>query len=238
MKQIIAIEFRKVKRTFLTLLFPLVSLAPFVLVLLSRSSNQQSSLAEIVAQNSVFIQMISFTLVVITGCYIVSREYKDNTLPYLHITQRPISRVLIGKYVLLFLQIIVSQLFTFGVLILLNSILEGFSGQIALRFLLAGLVSSLLLICITPVVVYIALLRRNFVSSSLIFLFLFMLTFPFALMDYGYIFPHLLPLILVAKLLGSSQYPGINYGMGILIVAAIFAVFFYLSLRKIEKRGD
>lgn len=236
MRQLITLEYRKLKRTFLTILLPLVSLAPFILILLSYTWDHSVSFASVAAKNIVFVQMISFALVVITGCYIVSREYRDQTVHYLQITTKSIIQVLFSKYVILFIQIVILQLFTFGILTLINGMIDGFDKQVTLKFLSAGLLSSLLLFCLTSVVIYIALLRRHFISSALLFLIIFMLTFPFAFESYGYFFPHLLPLILVAKLLGNGQYMDISYGMGILILVVIFIVFLYLSVQKIRTK--
>lgn len=236
MKSLIFLEFRKTKGTFINKLIPFILLAPIVLVLVSYFSDRQSPFIDVVTKTSIFIQMISFSLIIISGCYAITREYKDNTMPYLCITLKSSSQVLVSKYIMLFIQILLTQILIFGAMIVLNNIVDGYSKEITMRLVKAGGLSSFTLCCITSIIVYIALLRRSFISSTMIFLFLFILTFPFSLINFTYALPHLLPLVLVSKLLGSSQYLDVNYSVGIFLLLIIFLVFYYLSIRKIAKR--
>lgn len=236
MKSLIFLEFRKTKGTFIIKLIPFILLAPIVLVLVTHFSDSQSTFINVVTKTSVFIQMISFSLIIILGCYAITREYKDNTMSYLCITLKSPSQVLISKYIMLFISILLTQIFIFGAMIILNNIIDGFSQEITMCLVKAGVLSSFTLSCITSIIVYIALLRRSFISSTMIFLFLFILTFPFSLINFTYALPHLLPLVLVSKLLGSSQYPDVNYFVSIFLLLMIFMVFYYLSIRKIAKR--
>jgi hypothetical protein len=196
----------------------------------------QANWGNIVAKCSVFIQMISFSYIVIAGCYAICREYKENTLPYLSVTQKPIVKILLSKYAFLLLQIWGTQVFIFLVLSFVNVLTDGPNFEIILTFMKAGIVSSIAFSGLTPAIIYIALLRRSFISSLLIFLFLFILTFPFSQMGYGYAFPHLLPLILVSKFFGEANYSEVSYGVCMVILSMVFVLFFSLSIRRIKKR--
>jgi ABC-type transport system involved in multi-copper enzyme maturation permease subunit len=116
MNKLIMLEFKKNKRTFLYKLLPFVLLAPLLLVLVVYKATPQTNWINIIAKCSVFIQMISFSYIVIAGCYAICRECQDNTLPYLSITQKSIKQILLSKYVFLLLQIWGTQLFIFLVL--------------------------------------------------------------------------------------------------------------------------
>ncbi len=236
MYKLLNLEFRKLKGTFLITLVPVTFLVPLILVLVQYASGPKASLPDIITKSSVFIQMISFACVVISGCYIITREYKSNMVPYLAITPNSMSRLLFCKFILLFIETFVLQLAIFGALLCVNTVLNGYDGAIAVRFLVSGILSALFLGCLIPAVIFIALWRQSFAGSSIIFLVLFMLTFPFTFMSYGYIFPHLVPIILVSKYLGYERYTPMGYGPGILILAGTFAAFSYLSVRCMKKK--
>jgi hypothetical protein len=237
MHRLLTLEFRKLKGTFLYILIPVAFLAPLILVLIQYTSGQKASFTEIVTKSSVFIQMISFACVVISGCYITTREYKNEMAQYLAITPNSIIRILLCKFILLFLETLVLQLAVFGVLFCVNTVLNGFNGDIEFRYITAGILSSLFLGCLIPAVTFIALWRRSFAGSSIIFLVLLMITFPFAFMSDGFIFPQLEPIILISEFLGNKRYSQISYAYGILILAATFAAFLYLSIRWVRKKG-
>lgn len=236
MSKLLMLEFMKLKRTFLIVLIPLSLILPLVLVLVQYGFDQQNTFTSVVTKNSVFIQMIAFAAVVISGYYMIAREYKNNLTSYLAITPKSITQILLAKYILLFLEIAVLQVLTFVLLMIINTSLSGFDPQLAVQYLTAGVLSAVFLFCLTPAVGYIALLKRNFSSSALIFLILFMLTYPFAFTDYGYLFPHLAPIILVSKYLGNEQYAQISYGVGTLILMVVFSLFLYLSINRVRKK--
>lgn len=237
MNKLLTLEFRKTKRTFLYILLPAAFLAPLILVIVEYVSSQNVTFFDIIAKNSVFIQMISFASVVISGCYIITREYKCNMMPYLLITPNSMTRILLCKIIVLFLETFVLQLAIFGALILANTVISGFSGEIAVRLFTAGLLSTLLLSCIIPAVTFIALWRRSFAGSSIIFLVLLMLSFPFAFMSFGCLFPQMLPIILISEFFGYKRYTQISYEAGSLTLAATSAVFLYLSIIWTRKKG-
>ncbi len=237
MLKLLTLELRKLKGTFLYILISIAFLAPLILVLIQYSSGEKASFPEIVTKSIVFIQMISFGCVVISGCYMITREYKSDMVQYLAITPNSMIRILFCKFILLFLETFVLQLAIFGVLFCINTILNGFNGDIGFRYITAGILSSLFLSCLIPAVTFIALWRRSFAGSSIIFLVLLMLTFPFAFMSYGFLFPQLEPIILVSEYLGNKRYNQIDYVYGILILAATFAIFSYLSIRWVRKKG-
>jgi hypothetical protein len=230
------LEFQKNKRTFLYKLLPFVLLTPLIIVLVLYKATPQAIWVNIIAKYSVFIQMISFSYIVIAGCYAICREYKDNTLPYISVTQKPNKIILLSKYAFLLLQIWGTQLFIFLVLALVNVLTDGLNFDIIITFFKAGILSSISFSGLAPAIIYIALLRRKFISSLIIFLFLFILTFPFSQMGYGYAFPHLLPLILVSKFFGVAQYSEVSYGVCMVILFIVFVLFFSLSFKRIERR--
>jgi hypothetical protein len=143
---------------------------------------------------------------------------------------------LLSKYVFLILQIWGTQLFIFLVLAFVNVLTNGLNFETTITFFQAGILSAISFSGLAPAIIYIALLRRRFISSLLIFLFLFILTFPFSQMGYGYAFPHLLPLILVSKFFGAAQYSEVSYGACMVILLVVFVLFFSLSIKGIERR--
>lgn len=236
MSNLLLIECEKLKKTFLMILFPIALIVPIALVLIPYRF-QTVSLTQVVTKNSVFIQMISYAYVVISGCYMITREYKENTISYIRVTPQSLLKVLFCKYIVLFIEIVILQLFVYGSLSIINGFIIGFTTYITTKFLMAGLLSTIFLSCITPIVVFVSLWRKNFTSATLTFLILFMLTYPFAFMSYGYIFPHLIPIILVSKFLGYGHYTQISYTIGIAILAAVFIAFSYLSIMQVKKKG-
>ena len=236
MSSLLQLEFMKLRRTFLVLLLPLALFVPLALVLIQYGFHPQQSFTAVITKNSVFMQMISFASVVITGCYIVAREYRQQLISYLAITPKSLTRILLSKYILLFLEIAVLQGLTFGLLIVIHSLVSGFDPQLAADYMTAGVLSTLCLMALTPAVVYVALWKRNASAAALLFLVVFMLTYPFAFKDFGAFLPHLLPIILVSKFLGYEQYAHISYARGGLILLAVFMGFLILSIHKINSK--
>lgn len=78
--------------------------------------------------------------------------------------------------------------------------IDGYDTDLLIKYIEVGLISAGTLSCLVPLIAFISLLRRTFSGSALIFLMIFMLTFPYIFSANGYIFTHLLPMILVAKL--------------------------------------
>ncbi len=235
MTKLLTLEFVKLKRTFLTILLPLSFVSPIVLVLVQYCNNQ-NTLPLVVTKNSAFIQMISFACVVISGCYIISREYKNNLLSYLAITPKSMKQVLLCKYIILLIETTLLQLLIFVSLFIINTILSGFDMHIAIQYLTAGILSSIVLFCLTPCIVYITMVIRNFTSSAMVFLILYMLTYPFSFLKFGVFLPHLLPITLIGKFLGNERYAQISYCSGILILIVVFVLFLYLTIIKIGKK--
>jgi hypothetical protein len=232
----LTLEFRKLKGSFLRILLPAAFLLPIIMVLFQYGSSSQNGLAPIVSKYCAIIQMMSFVCVVVSGCYIITMEYRNHMIPYLAVTPKSITKVLLCKYAVLLIETILLQLAVFIALFIMNTALSGFDANLAARYLAAGVLSTFCFFCITPAVVYVALWRRSFASSALIFLILFMLSFPFSFLDFGWLFPHLLPIMLVPKFLGFKAYAQIGYGVGISVLVATFVLFFYLSIRKIAKK--
>lgn len=235
MTKLLMLEIVKLKRTFLTILLPLSFVLPIVLVLVQYGNNH-NTLPSVVTKNSAFIQMISFACVVISGCYIISREYKNNLFSYLTITPKSMKQVLLCKYIVLLLETTILQLLIFVALFIINTVLSGFDMHIGLQYLATGILSTLALFFLTPLVVYITLVIRNFTSSALVFLILYMLTYPFSFLKFGVFLPHLLPITLIGKFLGSERYAQTSYYLGTLILLVVFILFLYLTIIKIGKR--
>lgn len=235
MGKLFVLEFEKVKKSFLTILIPMVFLGPIVMVYLGFTSSKGQTFYDVVVKESVFIQMIPFAIVVLSGCYILGREYKDNMWTYLNITSKSPTKIILCKIGALCLETIVLQLLTFVVLLLMNSVLEPIDAKVVFTYIKAAVMSSLLMACLVPAIVFITLIKREVAASAIIILIIYMFTFPFIFQDYGYMFPHLLPLVVVIKIFGSDRYVSVNYLIGSGVMVLLFFIFLILSLHKIKK---
>jgi hypothetical protein len=182
------------------------------------------------------VQIIPFAASVIFGCFVVGREYKDNMMTYLKITPQSQVRIILSKLIVIVLELCLTQLLTFMMLFVINTMVSGYDIDLLLKYIGAGLISAGALSCLVPLMSFISLLRRSFSSAALIFLVIFMLTFPYIFSESGYALPHLLPMILVAKFFGDSGYDNINFWFGALILIVTALIFLYLTIRKIKKK--
>lgn len=232
MENLINLELIKVRNTFANGLALISIIAPILMIIMVYAVGDDKPFLEIVKSNSVFVQMIPFAVTVIYGCFIVAREYKENMMVYLKITPQSQTKIMLSKLFVILFQLCLTQLVTFILLFILNAVIDGFDTVLLLKYIKAGLISAGTLSALVPLIVFISMIRQSFSSASLIFLILFMFTFPFIFSENGYVFPHLLPMILVARFFDNSKYDKISllYGSSILATTAI--VFLYLLIKK------
>ena len=129
-----------------------------------------------------------------------------------------------------------TQVITFVLLFIINAVIDGFDFVLLMKYVKVALISAAALSALVPLIVFISLVRRSFSSASIIFLMIFMFTFPFIFSENGYVFPHLLPMILVAKFFGNLRYDKISFSFGALVLSLVAMLFLYLSIRKINKK--
>lgn len=236
MGKLLDCELMKIKHTFLQILILVSLIGSIAMITVIYVINDNKAFFEIVKSNSVFVQIIPFAITVIFGCYIVAREYKEDMIIYLEITPQSQVKIMLSKFIVIFLELCLTQILTFFILFIVNTVIDGYDIDLLLKYMKVGLISAGTLSCLVPLMIFISLLRRSFSSASLIFLVIFMLTFPYIFSENGYIFPHLLPMIMVAKFFGSSSYYKISYGLGALILIALAAIFLFLSVVKTKKK--
>ncbi len=237
MRNLIGFEIRKIKHTFLSLLI-LVSLAgPIAMIAVMYAINDEKTFLEVVISNSVFVQLIPFAVTVIFGCFIVAREYKDNMMLYLKITPQSQVKIVLSKFIVIILELSLTQIFSFFMLFIINRVIDGYDTDLLLKYIKAGLISAGALSCLVPLMIFISLIRRSFSSAALIFLMIFMLTFPYIFSENGALFPHLLPMVLVAKFFGNPVYDKVSYLNAVFILIGVAAIFLFLVVR-ISKKKD
>lgn len=236
MGKMLGYELMKIKHTFLRILIIVSIIGPLATIVVMNAINDSKTFFEVVKSNIVFVQLIPFVVTVIFGCFVVAREYKENMMIYLKITPQLQVKIMLSKLSLIVLELCFTQLLTFILLFVINTVIDGYDMDLLLKYIEVGLISAGTLCCLAPLIVYISLLRRSFSSASLIILVIFMLTFPYIFSENGYIFPYLLPMIMVAKFLGSSVYDKISYGCGTIILLTVASVFLYFSIRKTKKK--
>ena len=236
MKKMIGFEIKKIRHTFIQLLILISLIGPLLMITVINAIDGKKNFFEVVVSNSVFVQMIPFAVTVIFGCFIVGREYKENMMVYMKIMPQSQVKIMLSKVIVIIIELWFAQILTFIMLFIINTVIDGYDTGVLLKFIGAGLISAGALSCLVPLIVFISLLRRSFSSSALILLVIFMMTFPYIFSENGYIFPHLLPMIMVAKFFGSSVYDKISFLSGTLILIAIATIFGYLSIRITKKK--
>lgn len=236
MKKIICFEIRKIRHTFLQPLILISLIGPLLMIAVINAIDEEKNFFEVVVSNSIFVQMIPFVVTVIFGCFIVAREYKENMMVYLKMMPHSQVKIMLSKVIVIILELCITQILTFIMLFVINTLIDGYDIDFFYKYLGAGLISAATLCCLIPLIVFISLLRRSFSSASLIILVIFMMTFPYVFTENGYIFPHLLPMILVAKFFGSTVYDKLSLLSGALILIAIATIFGYLSIRITKKK--
>lgn len=235
MEMLIGFEFKKIRHTFLQALIVASLAGPAAMIAVIYASGNKTFF-ETVTGNSVFVQMLPFAVTVIFACYIVTREFKDNTILYLKITPQSPVRIMLSKMLLTVAELGFSQIVSFVLLFIINTGMDGFDAKLPVKYLEAGLISAGAFGCLVPLMIFISLLRRSFSGSALVFLVIFMLTFPFAFTENGQVFPHLLPMILVARFFGNSIYDNTGIWSSVFILVATAVIFLYLSVRITEKK--
>lgn len=231
MGKMIGLEIKKIRHTFLQLLIIAAIVAPIAMISVMYAVSEDKTFYEVVAGNCVFAQLIPFAITVICGCYIVAREYKDNMMLYLKVTPQSQIKIMLSKSIVIIVQVCVIQILTFVLLFVINTIIDGYDTDSLLKYIEVGLISAGTLSCLVPLIVFISLIRRSISGSALILLVLLMLTFPYIFSASGYIFPHLLPMILIAKFFGNAVYDKISYLYGAIILMSAAAIFLFLSIR-------
>lgn len=237
MRRLLALEFLKLKGALLNILLLCTIFLPILIIVIQYMvSKDSSSFFSVVATNSTVISLSIFSVVIILASYIVAREYKDNTITYLLMTPNSRTKILVSKLIMLFISILLIESFTFAVLLATGYVLEGLSISYAIKFLETWVKSSVMYFLLTSVVVYIALVRRNFVSSLLIPLIALVFTSPFIYKETYIIFPHLIPIVAVSNTLGVDLNQGTNNPLQFIILFVVFIVFLFLSIRKFSAR--
>jgi len=236
MRKLIGLELKKIKNTFVNVLILISIVAPILMTMLVYAACNDKTFLEVVISNSVYIQMIPFAVTVIFGCFIVAREYKENMIVYMEITPQSQTKLMLSKLVVIVLELCLTQLITFGLLFIINAVIDGFDFALLIKYINAGFISAVAFSALAPLIVFVSLMRRNFSSASFTFLMIYMFTFPFIFSENGYVFPHLLPMILVTKSFGNLKYDKISFLCGALILTAVALIFSYLSIRKINKK--
>ncbi|SEW45976.1 ABC transporter permease [[Clostridium] fimetarium] len=236
MRNLIGLELKKIKNTFVNGLVLISILAPILMIVLVYAVSSDKTFLEVVISNSVYIQMIPFAVTVIYGCFIVTREYKENMIVYLEITPQSQTKIMLSKLIVTVLELCLTQVITFVLLFIINAVIDGFDFALLMKYVKVSLISAGALSALVPLIVFISLVRRSFSSASIIFLMIFMFTFPFIFSENGYVFPHLLPMILVAKFFGNLRYDKISFLCGALVLTLVAMLFLYLSIRKTNKK--
>ena len=236
MRMLIGLELKKIKNTFVNGLALISILAPILMIALVYAVSSDKTFLEVVISNSVYIQMIPFAVTVIYGCFIVTREYKENMIVYLEITPQSQTKIMLSKLIVTVFELCLTQVITFVLLFIINAVIDGFDFVLLMKYVKVALISAAALSALVPLIVFISLVRRSFSSASIIFLMIFMFTFPFIFSENGYVFPHLLPMILVAKFFGNLRYDKISFLCGALVLTLVAMLFLYLSIRKTNKK--
>lgn len=237
MRRLLALEFLKLKGSLLNVLLLCTIFLPILIIVIQYMvSKDSSSFFSVVASNSTVISLSIFSVIIILASYIVAREYKDNTITYILMTPNSRIKVLVSKFIMLFISILLIEFFTFALLLITGYVLEGLSISYAIKFLEAWAKSSVMYFLLTSVVVYIALVRRNFVSSLLIPLIALVFTSPFMYKETYIIFPYLIPIVAVSNTLGVELNQGSSNSLQFVILFAVFIVFLFLSIKKFSAR--
>ncbi|WP_110932783.1 ABC transporter permease [Paenibacillus bouchesdurhonensis] len=236
MSKLVYLEFLKLKRSYINIFLFLSMFLPilFIVIQYFLSQNEETFFLTI-TNNTSTISISIFSIIMILASYIMAREYKENMFSYLFITPNSRTKVLISKLLLLFIVILLLELITFVTLIIIHMFVGEFTMEKAGMLLEAWILSSLMFFLLTPLVVYIVLLRRGFVSSLLILLAGFIFTYPFIYKEYYYFLPHLIPLVTVSDHLGADVNAA-NGWMTMAIMLGVFFLFTFLSIKKINRK--
>ncbi|MBW4084444.1 ABC transporter permease [Paenibacillus sp. S150] len=237
MSKLVYLELLKIKRSYINLFLILSIFIPILFIVIQYViSKEDTTFFSVISKNTSTISVTIFSMIIILATYLIAREYKENTLTYLFVTPVSRTKLLLSKLLLLLLMIVLLELITFGLLALIHLFLGDFTLALASRLFDVWWISSLMFFLLTPVVTYIVLLRKDFVPSLLISLAGFIFTFPFVYRDFYYFFPHLIPMVTVTNYLENDVSVTSN-GMPLLIMLAVFVVFLFLSITKINRKG-
>ena len=165
--------------------------------------------------------------VILVSCFVFSMEYQYNTASYIFTSGSPRVSIFLSKLVsllviiaILFIVSFISQLF-FGIL----TIKAGIPGPVFLKLLevTAWYIFSYFLL--SAVIAMVVVLTKKIVISSVIVFGYFMLVFPFHLKNNPYICPFMTPVVVAAKMYGSTDYYFSGYYIDSPVNIAGMAVF-------------
>ncbi|MCL2719099.1 MAG: ABC transporter permease [Lachnospiraceae bacterium] len=234
----ITLELRKIKKTSMSYIIFLFATLPILLMLLLHITSDEinKEFYTIIANYSVIITMCLFTVSIILANYIITREYQESTIIYLFIAPVSRKKILASKFGLLFLILFTLSIFTYGCIFLLNVMLGEVNSDIFARYVAACLSGAFLFFLLMPLIVAIALWRKNFISSMLISLVMLIFTSPFMFTQNFYAFPHLIPMAVSNNMLMTDNKLDINYPLAFLILALVGCLFTFVSVRLFEKK--
>jgi hypothetical protein len=236
MNKLVRLEVLKLKRSSMNVMLLALSIVPILLIIIQYAVTSNQSFFTTVSRNNRIISISIFSVVIIIANYILAREYKERTIIYLFITPKSRTKILLSKYILLFFIILILGALSFGSLFIANALTDGITKEILLKYLGAWLVGSGMFFLLTPVVVYVALVREDFISALLISLVVFIFTCPFMFKEQYYGLPHLIPMVAVNKFLSTDGVSDLNFPLLFLILGVVFLLFLYLSIRRFNRK--
>jgi len=237
MRRLVYLELVKLKKSSMNGILLAITVLPILLIIVQYVvKDGKKVFFSTVSANNTIISMSIFSVVIIVANYIIAREYKERTLIYLFITPKSKTKILLSKYILLFLIILVLGALSFGTLIIANIFINGITSKVLAKLLGAWLIGTVMFFLLTSVVVYVALLRGDFISSLLISLVFFMFTCPFMFKNNYYIFPNLIPIVTVSNFLNINKIKSMDYIRSFSILGVVFLVFLYLSINRFNRK--
>lgn len=239
MKDLMKLELLKLKRLSLNILLLIVVLMPILIITVYYIySKDDSSFFDILKDNNVIVSLSIFATNIIFTTFIVAIEYKDNKISYLLITPVARTKILLGKFTIASLIILMTGLIEFGLLFTIGMVVEGFKMAYLSNMIIVWLLSSILYIMLTPLIIYIVLWKKSFAASLLISLVVMIFTTPFMYGEMYVYFPHLIPIVTVSNYLGNSLNDSVPHNqIAFAVLAVLFAIFMFLSVRKFEGEG-
>ncbi|WP_163581369.1 ABC transporter permease [Gracilibacillus saliphilus] len=167
MLSIIQTELLKLKRSWIALLFIMGSLANAIFSIASPNNNDLLW-SDVLVKSSTYINlMIGAPLFALFAGFIIAQEYQQNTINQLFTYPRSRQQILIAKFIVIFLLIFATIFlsFLFTLLFGMFRVDQTLSFSLLGEFLVLNLVIVFLHFAITPIIVMLSILFKNYIVS-------------------------------------------------------------------------
>ncbi|PEB54359.1 hypothetical protein CON65_03515 [Bacillus pseudomycoides] len=203
MLNIIQTEFSKLKRSWITLLVVIGSIANALFSISNKGST--STWSDVFVNSATFMNLlIGAPLFALFAGFIIAQEYQQNTINQLFTYPRTRQQILLGKLTVIFILVLstVFLSFLFTILFGLFKIEQALSFSIIVKYAFVNLMIVFLQFCLIPIIVTISILFKSYLLAIAVGVIAAFSCGLLATTPFGSFYPWSIPLLVTYDVLG------------------------------------